>query len=165
MTVDELLLELRDIQAPPEPGWWLLAPGYIAISCLLAMLLILVWYGARRRKAKHLLDCAQTELQRIKSAHQRSDDSQQLALELSRWLKQVALLAYPEQRLEGLTGVAWLRFLDRSIGDNSFTRGAGRIFGDAVYQPRANPDSSRICSICDQWLAAVKPRLLLRGRD
>lgn len=165
MTAEELLLELKDIQAPAEPGWWLLAPGYVAIFCLLATTFIFLWFAARSRKRRRLVICARQDLRRIESSHLRTQDSRQLALNLSKWLKQVALLAYPEQHLDGITGSHWLQFLDQTLGDASFSRGDGRIFGDAVYQPQTKLDANRVCALCDQWLAAVKPRLLQRGRE
>ncbi|MGB5330216.1 MAG: DUF4381 domain-containing protein, partial [Gammaproteobacteria bacterium] len=86
-------------------------------------------------------------------------------LQLAQWLKQVALLAFPARQLESFTGEAWLQFLDESIGGDNFTSGRGKVFGDAIYRKQVNVDAGQLVELCEQWLAAVKPRLQQRGRD
>ena len=163
MTGEELLLELKDLAPPAEPGWWLLAPGYLVLLMLLIGLATILWLWWLRRKAARLFVLANLELQRIRSTHVTGGDSRRLSLALSRWLKQVALLAFPERGLEALTGSDWLSFLDQTIGDTSFTRGAGKVFGDAIYRRQAGIDAERLLVLCEQWLSAVKPRLIERG--
>lgn len=164
MTHEELLLELKDISPPGEPGWWLLAPGYMIIILLILSLSALLWLVLLRRKSRRKFTAAKLELERIRLTHLTSQDSQQLARELAQWLKQVSLLAFPQSRLEGITGSDWLSFLDSSLGDASFTRGDGKIFADAIYQRCANPDARRLLTLCERWLLAVKPRLVQRGQ-
>jgi hypothetical protein len=165
MTREELLTALKDISPPPEPGWWLPAPGFIGITLLLAAVIVTFWILLSRRRAWRLYLAASQELQRIKGSHQHTPDKQRLARELALWLKQVALLAFPERRLEGATGSGWLGFLDTSLGDTAFTQGVGHVFGDAVYQAQIELDAEHLVSLCERWLVAVKPRLLRRGRD
>ena len=163
MTQEELLQELKDISPPAEPGWWLIAPGYMIIILLLLSLLGLLWTAIRRGKSRRRFSAAKLELERIRRAHLESDDAQQLARELAQWLKRVSLLAFPESRLESISGSGWLSFLDGVLGDESFTRGAGQVFADDIYRRRVQLDSNRILSLCERWLVAVKPWLLRRG--
>jgi len=165
MTREELLTALKDISPPAEPGWWLPAPGYVGIFMLLVVLIVTVWILLLRRRGRRLYLAAGQELQRIKTSHEHDPDSQQLARELARWLKQVALLAFPDQRLEGASGSRWLSFLDTSLGDTSFSHGDGHVFGDAIYQAQPQLDAEPLVSLCERWLIVVKPRLLQRGRD
>lgn len=164
MTHEELILGLKDLRPPTEPGWWLLAPGYMLVILLLLSLITAFWIVLRRRKLMLRFTAARLELERIRSAHRNDGDSQQLTGELAQWLKRVALLAFPESRLEGVTGSDWLSFLDDSLGDVSFTRGEGSAFASAVYQRKAQPDVERLLSLCERWLQAVKPRLIRRGQ-
>ncbi|MDH3536972.1 MAG: DUF4381 domain-containing protein [Gammaproteobacteria bacterium] len=163
MTSAELLLELKDIAAPAEPGWWLLAPGQIAIALLLAAAISIFWLWTRRRRSEQLFNQARRELLRIRQAYEGGDDGLQLARELSQWLKQVALLAFPDRRLEAKTGLEWLAFLDQTIGDASFSRGQGRVFADAIYQRRMRQDAGQLLALCERWLTAVKPQLRTIG--
>ncbi len=163
MTHEELLQELKDISPPAEPEWWLIAPGYMIIILLLLSLIGLLWIALQRRKTRRRFTTARLELERIRRAYLESDDAQQLAGELAQWLKRVSLLAFPESRLESVSGSRWLSFLDGTLDDESFTRGAGQVFADAIYQRQVQLDSDRILSLCERWLVAVKPRLLRRG--
>lgn len=165
MTREELLLELRDISPPAEPGWWLLAPGYMLIIVLGVAGVGLSWYWLRQWRKRRLLMLAMNDLRDIGTSFAENADAQLLSLQLSRWLKQVAILAFPERRPQGLTGSEWLVFLDEVLGGDRFSAGHGRVFGDAVYRRRPEFDASRLLELCETWLQAVKPRLLRRGAD
>jgi len=165
MTADELLLLLKDIQAPPEPAWWLVAPAHLVLCGVIIALLGVAWYLRRLRRAGHLAKLAEREFELIKSAYLRDQDSCLLALKISRWLKQVALLAYPTRQLESVCGEAWLEFLDQDLGYGQFSRGSGRLFGGALYAREIETDPAEILDLCERWLSAVKPRLQQRGRS
>lgn len=164
MKREELLLELRDISAPAEPAWWLLAPGHSVLAATIFGVLLLAWWWWRQQRNRRLLRLATVELDRIASRFDREGNTGQLALALARWLKQVALLAYPEERLEGVNGDEWLAFLDRSLGQDRFSRGEGRVFADDVYRREAHIDAAVLIGLCRSWLQATGPRLLRRGR-
>jgi hypothetical protein len=164
MTRDELLLGLKDISPPPAPDWWLLAPGYLALGLLGLLLIAGFGFCLRLRRLRRLSRLASRELRHIATAHARHQDSRRLAFELAQWLKRVALLGFPDKRLESLSGSQWLDFLDRSIGDASFTRGEGRIFGNALYRPEVEFSPASAFALCERWLAAIRPRLVERGK-
>jgi hypothetical protein len=164
MTHEELLLELKDISPPAEPGWWLIAPGYLIMLALVVLLVIACWMAMRRRDSLRSYTAARLALQDIRDRQANGEDSLRLARELARWLKQVALIAFPDSRLEGMNGSEWLKFLDRSLSDDSFSQGAGTVFADAVYQRSAQPHSAQLLGLCERWLRAVKPRLRRRGQ-
>lgn len=162
MTREELLAQLRDIRPPEEPAWWLPAPGHLVLGALaLALLALLVAWLLRRRADRRLLRARQ-ELRLIETRHTSAPDTARLAHELSSWLKRVSLQAFPGQRLEGLTGEAWLAFLDRSIGDDRFTSGAGRAFGSEIYRKAPRLDASVLLALCEQWLSRIAPQLRRR---
>jgi hypothetical protein len=159
MTSDELLLQLRDIQPPPEPPWWLLAPAWLWLAAVIAVLCAGAWAWWRRRHSRQLGRLAARELQVIHGDYQRDRDIRQLAIRLSRWLKQVALLAFPTHRLQGVSGDAWLEFLDQGLRDRPFSRGCGRVFGGKVYRRQVELEAGAVIALCERWLRVVKPRL------
>ncbi len=163
MTVEELLLELKDIQPPPEPAWWLIAPAHLIVIFLFLGIAGFILLIFRYRKANRLANLAGHELRRISSSYTRDEDSNQLAIELSKWLKQVSILAFPARQLEGLTGESWLNFLDESLGNNSFSDGTGKVFGNMIYSKQINQDADQLVQLCEQWLAVIKPYLRQRG--
>ena len=163
MTVEELLLELKDIQPPPEPAWWLIAPAHWIAIFLLLGVAACIWLFFRRRKANRLASLADQELQRIRTLYTRNEDTQRLAIELSKWLKQVSILAFPTRHLESLSGEGWLEFLDESLGDNGFSDGIGQVFGSRIYSKQVNLEAAQLVQLCEQWLSAIKPHLRQRG--
>jgi hypothetical protein len=163
MTAEELLLQLKDIQPPPEPPWWLIAPAHLLLGGAIIALLGAGWYLRRLRRNGRLAKLAERELERIESAYLLDRDSCLLALNTSRWLKQVALLAYPSRQLESVCGEAWLEFLDQDISNRQFSRGSGRLFGGAVYAREIEADPAEILDLCERWLRGVKPRLQRGG--
>ncbi len=163
MTVEELLLELKDIQPPPEPAWWLIAPAQLIAIFLFLGVAGCIWLIYRHRKANRLASLAGQELQRISISYARGKDSSWLAIELSKWLKRVSILAFPARQLESLSGEGWLKFLDESLGNNSFSDGTGKVFGSMIYSNQIYLDADQLVQLCEQWLAAIKPQLRQRG--
>jgi hypothetical protein len=178
MTREELLLQLRDILPPPEPAWWLIAPVYLTIAAVLFGLIVIAWLLRRRQRVDRLAMIARLELQAIRADYRQDQNVHLLAIKVSRWLKQVAMLAYPGNQLQSVTGEPWLKFLDQSLDmgqntgqnrdhdqDNShFSCGCGRIFGAAVYQSSIDLDADQVFALCERWLNAIKPRLQQRSR-
>jgi len=184
MTREELLLQLRDILPPPEPAWWLIAPVYLTIAALLPGLFIIVWLWRRRRRVDRRAMVARLELQAIRADYRQDQNVHLFAIKVSRWLKQVAMLAFPGNQLQSVTGEPWLRFLDQSLNmgqntdqntdqetgqngnhDNShFSCGCGRIFGAAIYQSSVDLDADQVFALCERWLNSIRPRLQQRSR-
>jgi hypothetical protein len=164
MTREELLSQLRDISPPSEPAWWLPAPGHIALMLLLAVLVAAMVYWRAKRRSGLLLEQARNELQRIEAEHGREGDTARMSRQLAVWLKRVALAAYPENRVERLTGKQWLDFLDSTLDGNGFSSGAGRIFAGKVYAREVIVDSQELLQLCGHWLERLRPRLSNRRR-
>jgi len=169
MTAEELLLELKDITPPPEPAWWLIPPFFLVGLCVIIGIAVLTWLMLRYRKANrlanHLTNWANQDLQRIRVLYSGNRDAGQLGMELSKWLKQVSILAFPQHQVESFTGEPWLKFLDQSIGGNDFSSGHGKVFGGPIYRRQVNLDARQLVALCEHWLGIVKPRLLQRSRE
>ena len=164
MTIEELLLELKDIAPPPEPAWWLIPPAYLIALCSIIAIAVLVGFVLRYRTVNRLARQVDQDLQRIRSLYNNNQDARQLGLELSKWLKQVSILAFPQRQPERLTGEGWLTFLDKSLGGNSFRCGKGKVFGGEIYREQVELDAHQLVGLCEQWLTTVKPHLLQRSR-
>lgn len=163
MTHEELLQQLKDIQAPPEPAWWMIAPAYLWTGVTVAILLTCAWLVLRRRRQDRLVRLAQLELRVIHADYRQHGDSRLLAIRLSRWLKQVALLACPAALPQRICGRAWLEFLDQGLADRPFSHGCGRVFAGEVYRRRVELDAEQVIALCERWLRAVRPGLQQRG--
>ncbi|MGV6848018.1 MAG: DUF4381 domain-containing protein [Marinibacterium sp.] len=124
------LVDLIDLLEPaPEPPAISMLPQtagwiWLALAVLLAgVWLINRWAAARRRQAYR-----RAALHALVAA---GDDAAAIAAILRR----TALAAYPRSEVAGLTGAAWLDFLDRTYGGTGFSGGPGRILARAPYQP------------------------------
>lgn len=165
MTREELLLKLRDIEAPPEPPWWLLAPAWFWLGGALLAILGVAWWWRNHRRHERLARIARAELQAIHSGFRHDGDTRLLAYRVSRWLKQVALLAYPGQPIQRISGEAWLGILDRHLDDQPFSRGCGRIFGHQLYQRNLEIDTEQVITLCERWLRSIQPSLQARSSN
>lgn len=142
---------LHDIVVPPPVPWWPPAPGwYVVIG---AGGLLLLWAGIRfvvawRRNRYRRVALA--ELAAIRTGNDPNGPAR-----LSELLKRAALVTYPREQVAGLSGKAWLEFLDRSGGTSVFADGPGRPLADGPYaRPTPLDDSSRkaLFAACRSWL-------------
>jgi len=97
---------------PPAPGWWILA---LAVLALAAILIIRLLAHYRRNAYRRV---ALRELDAIGPAVDSAS-----AVRISGVLKRTALVAFPREQVAGLTGPAWLAFLDRTGRTEAFGRG------------------------------------------
>ncbi|MEO5340516.1 MAG: DUF4381 domain-containing protein [Magnetococcus sp. MYC-9] len=165
-------LELRDIHLPdallgwpPALGWWLVLGMLLAVAVVLG-------YFWRHKRRNRLRDAALAELERLVADHARHQDARQLATALSHLLRRVCLspLWHPgvdrtaTPGVAGLTGEAWLQFLDQALEGEPFSRGAGRWLLSLPFQPQATapvPDTelTALIAVCRSWIQhAATPR-------
>jgi hypothetical protein len=144
---------LRDIHLPPAPAlaatlsdWWLIATA--------AVLLAAVGWGVRRFLRRGHLRCALRELRRAAAVHAQYGDATQLAASLSSLLRQYAMMRFPQDRIAGITGPAWLEFLDTHGGGGAFGGGAGAVFDARPYQANGAFDAAALIALVRRWLKA-----------
>lgn len=142
------LAALRGQHLPPPVSWWPPAPGWWALLILSALL---AWYVTRwfRRTAGRRE--ALRELQRVEAA---GLAPARLVREITVILKRYALSCYPRARVAGLSGEAWLQFLDECDrrGLALFTRGPGRVLGESAFRPDVEVDVAALCRAARLWL-------------
>jgi len=152
-------LPLRDIHLPAAIGWWPLAPGWWGLLALVLLLALGFWLLLRFRRRRRLRRLALTQLDRLQVL-----EGNQLAAALSRLLRQAALGHFPRHQVAGLTGEAWLQFLDRPFSDQPFQSGVGRCLVEAPYRsdsPVAGPD---LINLGRRWLKQLPPQPPGAGR-
>lgn len=158
MATDQLQ-QLRDIHLPPAPGWWPPAPGWWLLGMvLLAAFGWSVWWLWQRRRrgrpfrqARRLYDDAYRrycagEL----SAREYLDASNEL-------LKRILIHGVGERAARRATGRPWLELLDRHLGAAEFSRGPGRLLGDARFHPRLDGDPAEVHPLVQRLLARLSP--------
>ena len=158
---------LRDIHLPPEPGLWPLAPGWWTVAAALALVAALL---ARRYLRRRMLRVALREADHLVAIWQSDADPVELARRLSQLLRRYALWRFPQERVGGLAGRAWLAFLDERGGNGEFADGVGALLGTLPYRPQARQssdlasdarisraDGEALCALVRRWLKANAP--------
>ena len=157
--MEELLQQLRDISPPDSPDWLPLAPGWwflLTIFCLAIAIPLIV----RQRRRQSNFKLANAQLDQLTIAYESNRDKLKLVLGLSCWIRQVALLAYPDRRVAGLTGASWVSLLEEPMTGHEFTEGPGYIFAGAVYANDVDVEAEKLLDLCRSWLTKIKPQLV-----
>ncbi len=149
-------LPLRDIHLPEAISWWPPAVGWWLLLLLVPLIFFMLWRLYRKITKKTAVKSAKKLLAVIKQ-DQQTDDAKKLQ-QLSALLRRVAISIAPRQQCAGLTGDAWLRYLDRSIKGTPFSQGIGRCLADAHYRKKTSGeiDIQALIGLCEQWLRGQK---------
>lgn len=160
-------LPLRDVHAPPPVSWWPPAPGWWLLALLAALLAAAAWWWLRRRRRQRLaaVSLARGELEGIESAFRTGEEPEEVVRRLSMLLRRVCISVFPRTEAAGLTGRAWLAFLDRSLPRPAFSEGPGRVLAEAPYRPSVSAgEIEPLLALAREWLAAVSRRREVKGR-
>jgi len=131
---------------PPAPGWWLL--GGLLLVLVVALALCRMRRRRRRAAARQALD----ELARLRADLAAHDNPGDFVRGLSRLLRRFALVRFPRRRVAGLTGAAWLEFLDAHGGGGRFSVGPGRLLAEAPYRSPAELPAEQLATLVEGWI-------------
>lgn len=139
------LANLRDLALPPPVAWWPLPVGWRIVAAgtlaIAAIALLRLW---RHYRADSYRRAALRELAALPPTAGASV--------IAELLKRAALAAYPRAEVAGLSGGAWLDFLDRSGGTSDFTAGAGRALPDAACGAARPFDQAAVTACVRRWI-------------
>ena len=155
--MDPTQIPLRGLHLPDVIGWWPLAPGWWLLIILVALGLGLLLRDALRRRSRSAARRhALRQLEQHTAAYAEHGDAVTLGIDVSELLRRAMLAYAPRADVAGLTGEAWLAWLDRDLAEPRFTEGPGRGLLDLPYR---NPANAELPADIDGMLAAVKDRL------
>jgi Domain of unknown function (DUF4381) len=151
-------LPLKDIHLPEAISWWPPALGWWLLAVLLPLLIYLIYRLVKRITRKTAIKSAKKVLLQIKQDKQL--DNKQKLDELSILIRRVAISTTERNECAGLTGHAWLEYLDRSIKGTPFTQGIGRLLSDAPYRQNMPTEQEivELTGLCETWLKAQTKR-------
>ena len=155
--LDPTQLPLRDIHLPEAIGWWPPAFGWwILVGAVL--LGLAVW--ALRHRAGWRHRAASVELKAALATLQGGGDPVLCAQRFSTTLKRFAMTSSDRpDRVAGLTGEAWLAWLDSRWEREAFSRGAGRGLLSAPWVGAGQLDREHCLELgrlCQAWIKAQK---------
>ena len=155
--MDPKQIPLRDLHLPEAIGWWPLAPGwwFLVALALVALGYLLHLYRKRRSQSaarRHAL----RQLDALTAEFEQHGDAVAFSSSLSGLLRRTMLAYAPRRDVAGLTGDAWLEWLDRDLDQPRFQGKTGRKLLELPY--RRPGDDLAALDLVDV-VAAVRQRL------
>ena len=158
--MDEQALPLKDLHLPEAIGWWPLAPGWWGVIAIVAAALAYLawrWYRAWQFDAPRRY--ALRRLARLEADYLERRNPVELAQQLSELLRRAMLAYAPRDEVAGLTGDAWLAWLDEGLPVPYFHTEGGKSLLSLPYRNPGDdyPDvdkglesaSNQASAICD----------------
>ncbi len=154
--MDPTQLPLRDLHLPDPIGWWPLAPGWwFVILLAIGILGYLVWRAYQRWRYNAARRLALRELKRYEAEYLEHRDPVRLGRQVSELLRRAMLAYAPRGDVAGLTGEAWLQWLDNGMPLPYFHTEGGRSLLNLPYR---DPDGDFSDVDIDALLSAVRMR-------
>ncbi len=143
----ELLDQLRDIIPPADPGIWPPAIGWWVLAILIAVLPFGVWAIVEYVKTRVVRHSLVRQISAVAGLQPHP-----AAVRLSMLMRKIAVSRYRVSAVAGLTGEAWLEFLDSTGRTDQFTRGPGRLLITAPYDRHRTADIDSLIEVCLNWV-------------
>lgn len=149
-------LPLRDIHLPDAISWWPPAIGWWLLLVLIPLSIFGLWWSYKRVTRNTAIKSAKRLLITIKNDP--TTDNLQKLQQLSTWLRRVIMSIAPDQHNAGLTGHAWLIYLDNNVEGSPFSEGIGQCLTDAQFRQSIpnNLDINALITLCETWLKGQK---------
>ncbi|MEM8730146.1 MAG: DUF4381 domain-containing protein [Pseudomonadota bacterium] len=140
------LIDLLEPAPVPAPvSMWPQTVGWIWLAfALLALFVGLAW---RIRAWHHANAYRRAALKALDAAGDAPED-------IAAILRRTALATFPRAEVAGITGRAWLTFLDQSYGGTGFSQGPGQILAEAAYRPC--PPAPELKPLARDWIRRHK---------
>jgi hypothetical protein len=149
------LASLHGYHLPPPVSWWPPAPGWWVLAGLVLILMVAAaWFVLARRRRHAAARRAQAELRGLQAALRRDGDAAAFSRGVSRLLRRFALTRFRRREVAGLTGSAWLTFLDETGGGWRFREGPGRVLTEVPYRPpNEEVPAEELTRLAADWIA------------
>jgi hypothetical protein len=159
MSADPTSIEnLFVLVTPPPVSWWPPAPGWFVVGGVGVVLVVwTAWRVWKRWRAAAYRRAARAELRQLKTLVANPRQRGAALRQLPELIKRMALAAFPREEVACLSGMEWLRFLDRTGQTNAFTQGRGQLLRELAYDPRlaAQMDAAteeEVFSLVRHWI-------------
>jgi hypothetical protein len=175
MNPDIASIPIRDIHLPESVSWWPLAPGWWITLGLLVLAAAVVYILKVVKERRQLAKQSMEEFSLLVSRYQQDRDARNLLSNISQLLRRISITQYEERDVAGLTGTAWLQFLDETMEGKksgratSFNSELGGYLIAAQYQKASAVDEKKLDQLLvlsKAWLqSASSKRSAYLGKD
>ena len=157
MSVENPLVNLKDIHLPPPVSFWPPAPGWWILAVLLISSLFFggVWFYRRHKKRKPKTEALRI-LKDLQILYLNSQDEVASLRSLSNLLRRTALTFHDKDAVASLQGSSWLEFLDKTGKTKEFSQGAGKVLGNEVFQQKVNSDMNALFPLVKKWITSSR---------
>ena len=157
MSVENPLINLKDIHLPPPVSFWPPAPGWWVLAVLLISSLFIggVWFYRQHKKRKPKTEALRI-LKDLQILYKNSQDEVVSLRNLSNLIRRTALTLYDIDAVASLQGSSWLEFLDKTGKTKEFSQGAGKVLGNEVFQKKVNPDMNALFPLVKKWISSSR---------
>ncbi len=137
---------LNQLAEVPDPAPVSMVPQTAGWAVLAAVLATALMWGAyrwwRRYRANAYRRAALVALAEVGDAPVR----------VSEILKRVAMVSYGRRRVAVLSGLEWVRFLDKGFSGSGFEHGAGATLAQAMYAPDGGATPQGLNQLACAWV-------------
>jgi len=155
--MNENALPLRDLHLPEAIGWWPLAPGWwVVLTVVVAVLGYLLWRVYKRWRFNAPRRFALLELARYEADFFEHRNPVMLGKQVSELLRRAMLAYAPRDEVAGLTGEAWLAWLDCGMPVPYFHTEGGKSLLNLPYR---DPEGDFADVDINAMLSATRMRL------
>ncbi len=155
--MDPEQIPLRDLHLPEAIGLWPLAPGWwVTITLAVIFLGFLARRYVQRRARGAARRHALSQLNELTAEFEQHRDAVAFSSGLSELLRRTMLAYAPRGEIAGLTGDAWVAWLDKDLDQPRFKGETGRKLLELPY--RKPGDDVSAMDLIDV-VAAVRQRL------
>ncbi|ARP39872.1 DUF4381 domain-containing protein [Vibrio syngnathi] len=150
-------LDLSPVIAPDAPTWWPLAWGWWALIITATALIALVFFMVKRRQINQ--QAKQEALARLHNNQSSNALSPSTAQDI---VRQAALSYFPREKVAGLAGDDWLKFLDAQLKNPLFVEKQAQWQQSLYQDPTSMNDAQRkvqqqLVDDCEMWLRKALP--------
>jgi len=157
MSVENPLVNLKDIHLPPPVSFWPPAPGWWILALLLISSIFIggVWFYRQHKKRKPKIEALRI-LKDVQILYQKSQDEVVSLRNLSNLLRRTAITFYDNDTVASLQGSSWLEFLDKTGKTKEFSQGAGKVLGYELFQQKVNSDMNALFPLVKKWITSSR---------
>ncbi|WP_060980593.1 DUF4381 domain-containing protein [Vibrio splendidus] len=150
-------LDLSPAIAPDAPTWWPLAWGWWAVIVTAIILIALVFFIVKRRKNNQI-----PKQEALSYFSNRQSSNRLSPSEAQRILRQATLSYFPREKVAGLAGDDWLKFLDAQLKKPLFVAKQAQwqqsLYQDATSMNDEQRNSQQqLVDDCETWLRKALP--------